>query len=203
MVIRLEKENDYRTVENLTRDAFWNIYQPGCDEHFILHQFRNDPAFIPELDYVIEEEGELIAHIMYCHVHIQCDDGRKVPAILFGPISVSPDHQGKGYGSALIRFTLKRARELGYSAVVIEGNPAYYHRFGFQSSSCFGVYAPGVSRNEEAAFSMALELDEGYFNGIQGVVVLPAPYHCDPEAVEAFDRQFPPKIKQRRPGQLR
>jgi len=203
MIIRREEERDYRIIENLTREAFWNVYQPGCDEHLILHKFREDPAFIPELDYVIEEDGEIVAHIMYCHVHIQCDDGKQLPAILFGPVSVSPLHQRKGYGSELIRFTLERAKELGYGAVIIEGNPAYYHRFGFQSSSGFGVYAPGVSHDEEAPFSMALELTDGYFKGIQGVVVLPDLYQCDPNELEIFDKQFPPKIKERRPGQLR
>ena len=203
MLIRLEKEQDYRTVENLTREAFWNKYQPGCDEHLILHLFRDDPSFIPELDYVIEEDGEIVAHIMYCHIHIRCDDGNQLPAICFGPVSVMAKHQRKGYGSSLIRFTLEKAKELGFGAVHIEGNPDFYHRFGFRSGSKYGVYPPGVSRSDEAAYSMVLELKKGYLDGIQGEFVLPPLYHCDLEALEAFDRQFPPKIKERRPGQLR
>ena len=202
MIIRQEMPAEYTLIENLTREAFWNKYKPGCDEHYILHHFREDPAFIKELDCVIEEENEIVAHIMYCHVQIQCDDGAVLPAILFGPISVAPAHQGKGYGSALIRQTLEKAKDMGFGAVVITGNPAYYHRFGFDSSSKFGVYLQGVPRTEEAPFSMALELIPGYFEHAVGTIVLPSLYNADPAAVDAFDTQFPPKEKLRLPGQL-
>ena len=202
MTIRPEEPRDYHKVETLTREAFWNKYQPGCDEHYILHCFRDDPAFIPELDYVVEEEDEIVAHIMYCRLHVHCDDGSKLPVILFGPISVAPDQQRKGYGSALIRFTLQKAKELGYGGVVITGNPDYYHRFGFDSSSKFSVYMQDVPRTEEAAFSMALELIPGYFDLAIGTIILPSLYQCDPAAVEAFDKQFSPKEKLRLPGQL-
>ncbi len=203
MTIRLEEPKDYRIVENLTREAFWNKYQPGCDEHFILHQFRTDPAFIPELDLLIEEEQKIIAHIMYCRIHIQCDDERIVPAILFGPVSVLPEYQAKGYGSKLIRYSLEKATQLGYGSVCITGNPQFYHCFGFRSSSCFGVYLQGVPRSEEAPFSMALELQPDYFKDVKGTIVLPKLYECDPDECAAFDRTFPLKEKVRRADQLR
>jgi len=60
IVIRLEEKSEYRKVENLVRDSFWNVYRPGCLEHYVLNQLRNDPAFVPELDFVMYQEGELI-----------------------------------------------------------------------------------------------------------------------------------------------
>ena len=93
MLIRPEEKHDWRTVENLTREAFWNVYMAGCDEHFILHRFRTDPAFIPELALVVEVDNRIIAHIMYCHAHILCDNGEQKPAIHFGPVSVLPEYQ--------------------------------------------------------------------------------------------------------------
>ncbi len=203
MLIRTERPCEHRTVENLTREAFWNKYQPGCDEHYILHLFRNDHAFIPELNLVLEQEGEIIAHIMYCHIHIQCDDGRQVPAIGFGPISVLPAYQRMGYGSKLIRHSLHKAKELGYGAVFITGSPMYYHRFGFRSSSQLGFYFPGIPRTEEADFSMVLELIPGYLPRAAGEIILPGIYECDTQACATFDSTFPAKTKERLPGQLK
>lgn len=109
-VFRLEEKGDYREVETLTREAFWNKYRPGCSEHYILHQYRSRPDFVKELDYVLEEKGRILAHIMYSQAEVTCDDGRKIPVMIFGPVSVRPEEQGKGYGSALIQFTMEKAK---------------------------------------------------------------------------------------------
>ena len=90
MTIRLETKDDYRNVENLTREAFWNVYRPGCMEHYVLHCYRDDPAFVPELDFVMELDGELIGQVIYVRSEIECDDGRKVPIMTFGPIGIAP-----------------------------------------------------------------------------------------------------------------
>lgn len=81
ITIHLETKEDYRQVENLTREAFWNVYRPGCTEHYVLHCYRGDPAFVPELDFVMELGGKMIGQIIYVRSEIECDDGKKVPKI--------------------------------------------------------------------------------------------------------------------------
>lgn len=202
MTIRLEEPNDYREVENLTREAFWNKYRPGCFEHYVLHRYRDRPEFVKELDCVIEEGGRIVAHIMYSHAQITTDDGQTVPIMIFGPVSVLPEKQGKGYGGKLIRHTLDLAEKLGCGAVAITGDPDYYHRFGFVSGSALGIFYDGVPREEEAPFFMVKELKPGFLRGVTGVYRDPEGYLVDDAEVEAFDAGFPPKEKQRLPGQL-
>lgn len=200
--IRLEEEKDWRKVENLTREAFWNKYRPGCTEHFVLHQFRRRSDFVSNLDYVMEEDGRIVAHIMYCKGEIRADNGGHVPILEFGPVSVLPQRQGNGYGGRLIRFTLKKAAELGYGAVAITGNPDYYHRFGFVSGSAMHIYYADVSRSEEAPFFMVKELKPGFLANVTGSYKDPDGYFADDAAVREFDRGFPPKEKKKLPGQL-
>jgi predicted N-acetyltransferase YhbS len=202
MVIRQEESSDWREVETLTREAFWNVYRPGCTEHLVLHNFRSDSAFVKELDMVIEDEGKIVAHIMYCKTVIETDAGKQKEILMFGPISVLPEVQHKGYGSRLIEYTMQKAAQLGYGAVAITGNPDYYHRFGFRSGSDIKVYYPGILRAEEAPFFMIKELTVGYLSGIKGTLVGPSAYTVSQEEVDEFDAQFPPKKKEKRPGQL-
>ena len=137
--IRLEREDDYRAVENLTREAFWNHHVPGCNEHYLAHVLRQSDCFLPELDFVAEANGELIGNIMYTKANVLCDNGETFPALSFGPLSVLPEWQGKGVGSALVRHSLMRAGELGYSSVLIYGDPAYYLRLGFLAAELFEI----------------------------------------------------------------
>ena len=109
-IIRLETPADYRKVENLTREAFWNVYRPGCLEHYILHTYRDREDFVNELDFVMEKSGELIGHIMYVRAKIQSDDGREIPMMTFGPISIIPKYQRKGLGKALLDYSMDRAK---------------------------------------------------------------------------------------------
>ncbi|MFR0733714.1 MAG: GNAT family N-acetyltransferase [Oscillospiraceae bacterium] len=134
------------------REAFWNVYRPGCTEHLVLHNLRKEACFVPELDYVIEDDGKIIAHIAYAKGSLKTEDGRTETSLLFGPVSVLPEYQGRGYGSKLIQFTLEKARELGYPAVVITGNPAYYSRFGFEPAAKHGIYLHGMDKSQEAPF---------------------------------------------------
>lgn len=202
MNIRLEEPKDYREVENLTREAFWNKYRPGCMEHYVLHCYRSRPEFVRELDYVIEEEGKIVAHIMYSHAGITADDGRTIPIMIFGPVSVLPEKQGAGYGSRLIRHTLDLAEKMGCGAVAITGDPNYYHRFGFVSGSKLGVYYDGLPRTEEAPFFMVKELKVGFLRGVTGVYQDPEGYFAADADVDAFDADFPLKEKKKLPGQL-
>ncbi len=200
--IRLEMEKDWQEVENLTREAFWNKYRPGCSEHYILHQFRNSPDFVQELDYLIEADGRIVAHIMYCKSEIKCDQGQVVPIMTFGPVSVLPEYQGQGYGSALIRFTLEKALQLGCGAIAITGSPAYYQRFGFVSGHSLQIYYAAVPRDEEAPFFMLKELQPGFLTGITGAFQDPDGYLVADADVDEFDLNFSTKVKQKLPGQF-
>ena len=115
-IIRPETRDDHRKTENLTREAFWNVYRPGCGEHYVLHCLREDPAFVPELDLVMERDGELIGQVIYLRAEIACDDGRKLPVMTFGPIGIAPQYQHRGYGKRLLDFSLERAKALGAGA---------------------------------------------------------------------------------------
>lgn len=199
-IFRSETVHDYAAVEFLTREAFWNKYQPGCDEHYLLHILRGNPAVIPALCEVCEADGQIVGHIFYTRAQVIAEDGASFPVITFGPISVRPDMQGKGIGSQLIRRTLARAAELGFSGVIITGNPAYYQRFGFRPASDFGiVYEDGSSFPE----LMALELGEGRLRGVHGRVSFAPEYtSMREEDVLAFDAGFPKKERLKLPGQL-
>lgn len=201
-ILRPETEKDYFETENLTREAFWNKYRPGCEEHYILHKYRSSPDFVNDLDYVIEKDGRIIAHIMYSKAEINCDDGKVLPVMIFGPISVLPEFQNMGYGSAIIKFTLEKAKSLGCKAVAITGNPEYYHRFGFVSGSDKKVFYYGVPRDEKADFFMIKELAPGYLDEVTGTFKEPLGYDVDKDELEEFDLKFPRKEKKKLPGQL-
>ncbi len=200
--IRPETAADFQEVEHLTREAFWNVYRPGCTEHFVLHQYRTLPDFIPELSLVLEQSGRICAHIMYSRAEILCDTGRKLPILIFGPVSVLPEKQRQGLGSALIRHSLEKARALGGGAVAITGNPGYYARFGFTDAKSRGIFYAAVPRTEPTPFFLIRELQEGYLTGVTGSYTDPEGYFVRDEDVDAFDALFPPKQKQKLPGQL-
>lgn len=201
MKIRLEEEKDYYEVETLTREAFWNVYRPGCFEHFVLHQLRKDPCFVNELDYVLEEEGKIIAHIAYAKGKLTLEDGNIQDILLFGPVSVLPAYQKQGYGEQLIRYTMQKAQELGYNEIVITGNPEYYHKYGFESASKYHIYYEGMSVEEEAAFFM-IHIFNKNMKVHSGIYSDPECYFVDEKEVDIFDQLFPAKMKEIREGQL-
>ena len=106
-MIRQETPEDYQNVELLTREAFWNVYRPGCIEHYIVHQYRCREDFVPELDFIMEKDGVIIGHIMYVNAEILSDNGQRIPIMTFGPLSIAPEHQRKGYGKTLLDFSMK------------------------------------------------------------------------------------------------
>lgn len=204
-IIRLECESDYRTVENLTREAFWNIYQPGCTEHYVLHCYRSNPDFIPELDFVMEVEGSIIGHVMFSKAEIISDDGRSIPILTFGPISISPAYKRMGYGIALLRHALSKARELGYGAVFMEGNINFYRHAGFVLASSLNIHYHAEPRESVVPYFLGQELKDGYLSGIEGTYHTPKGYYAafdDPEGFEKYESSFPYKEKLVLPGQL-
>ena len=137
--IRLEEKNDYRAVENLVRDSFWNVYRPGCSEHYVIHVLRDDPAFIPELDFVMEKDESLIGQNMFMKTVIVADDGRTIDVLTMGPIGITPELKRQGYGKALLDYSLEKAAEMGFGAVLFEGNIGFYSHCGFDYASKFGI----------------------------------------------------------------
>ena len=172
--IRVEEPRDYLIVENLTREAFWNVYHPGCTEHYVLHCFRNNPDFVPELSLVLELNGEIIGHVMYAWSQIEADDGRKIRMMTFGPISIHPNWKRKGYGKILLDFSMEKAKRLGAGCLLILGNIAFYGKSGFVTAITKGIrHADGEAM--EPVF-LCKELEEGFLDGISGVYKDPAPY---------------------------
>ena len=200
--IRLEKEADYRAVENLVRESFWNVYRPGCSEHYVIHVLRNDPAFIRELDFVMEQDGRLIGQNMFMKTIIEADDGRMIPVLTMGPIGITPELKRKGYGKALLDYSLEKAAGLGYGAVLFEGNIGFYGKSGFTYAREFGIRYHDLPEGSDDSFFLCRELIPGYLDGITGVYQTPQGYYVDDSDVEEFDKGFPPKQKLKLPGQL-
>lgn len=200
--IRNEKKEDYRAVENLIRESFWNVYRPGCLEHYVIHKLRNDEAFVPELDFVMELDGKLIGQNMFMKANIKADDGRDIPIMTMGPICIIPELKRKGYGKILLDYSLEKAKEYGCKALCFEGNIDFYGKSGFDFALNFGIRYHGLSEGEDASFFLCKELEEGYLNGITGEYSTPQGYFVDENEAEEFDKNFPPKEKLKLPGQL-
>lgn len=200
--IRLENETEYREVENLVRESFWNVYRPGCLEHFVLHELRKDPDFVPELDLVLEKDGKIIGQNMFMRAVIQSDDGREIPIMTMGPIGILPEFKRMGYGKFLLDHSLERAAERGCGALCFEGNIDFYGKSGFRPASEFGIRYHGLPEGEDASFFLCRELIPGYLDDITGEYTPPKGYFVDEKAAEEFDKIFPPKEKLKLPGQL-
>lgn len=200
--IRKETAADYRAVENLTREAFWNVYRPGCTEHFVLHQFRDRPEFVKELDLCLETAGQIIGHVMFVRAEITADNGRILPIMTFGPISIHPDFQRRGYGKILLDYALEKAAQMGVGAVCMEGNIAFYGNCGFDIASKSEIHYYAEPREAVVPYFLLKQLQEGFLDGVTGIYRTPAGYFVDDAEAEAFDRQFPPKVKRKLPGQL-
>ncbi len=202
VIMRLEKKEDYREVENLIRESFWNVYRPGCSEHYVIHVLRDDPAFIKELDYVMEKDGVLIGQNMFMRTIIEADDGRIIPVLTMGPIGITPDLKRRGYGKRILDYTLEKATAMGYGAVLFEGNIDFYGKSGFDYASKFGIRYHDLPEGSDASFFLCKELVPGYLNDVTGVYQTPKGYYVDDSDVEKFDKNFPPKQKLKLPGQI-
>ena len=201
-IIRLERKEEQRQVEHLVRESFWNVYRPGCLEHYVLHCLREDKAFIPELDFVLEKDGEIIGQVIFMRAEIQADDGRRIPILTMGPIGIAPQWKRQGYGKKLLDFALERATDFGAGAVCFEGNIDFYGKSGFTVASAFGIRYHGLPEGEDASFFLCKELIDGYLDGITGEYTTPEGYFVDEAEAEEFDKGFPRKEKLRLPGQL-
>ena len=200
--IRLERSEDFREVENLVRESFWNVYRPGCSEHFVIHVLRDDPAFVKELDFVMEQNGVLIGQNMFMRTVINADDGRVIPVLTMGPIGITPELKRKGYGKKLLDYSLEKAAAMGFGAVLFEGNIGFYGHSGFTYARSFGIRYHDLPEGADDSFFLCKELIPGFLDGITGVYQTPRGYYVDDADVEKFDKAFPHKEKLRLPGQI-
>ena len=182
--IRNERESDYKNVEDITRKAFYNVYVPGCMEHYLVHIMRGHEDFIPELDFVIELDGQIVGNIMYTKAKLTDEDGTEKEIVTFGPVSILPKYQRKGYGKMLIEHSLKRAAELGYEAVVIMGSPANYVGSGFQ---CCRKYNICVEKEKYPAAMLVKELKPGALDGRLWFYSDSPVMNVDEREAQAFD----------------
>ncbi len=190
--IRNEIEADYGAVEELTREAFWNLYAPGCSEHYIVHAMRKHGDFIKELDYVAIGNGRIVGNIMYTRASLANENGESLDIASFGPVSVHPEFQRMGIGSRLIRHSLLAARNLGLKVIAIYGDPHNYCKHGFKNGKDLAI---SDSNGDYPYGLLALELEQGVLSGHQWRLQISPVYECRESDVEAFDKRFPPKEK--------
>ena len=200
--IRLERKEDREKVEELVREAFWNVYRPGCLEHYVLHVMREVEDFVPELAFVMEKDGEIIGQNVFVKANIKADDGRNIPILTMGPICIAPEYKRQGYGKILLDHSLEKAAEMGAGALCFEGNIDFYGKSGFTYASEFGIRYHGLPEGEDASFFLCRELTPGYLDGITGEYVTPQIYFVDQEEAEEFDKRFSYKEKLKLPGQI-
>lgn len=201
-IIRLERIEEQRETEELVRESFWNVYRPGCLEHFVLHELRKDAAFVPELNFVMEQNGRLIGQNMFMRAEIRADDGSHIPIMTMGPICIREDLKRRGYGKILLDYTVEKAAQHGCGALCFEGNIDFYGRSGFTYARFFGIRYHDLPTEADDSFFLCRELIPGYLGGVTGEYAPPQGYFVDEGAAEEFDKSFPPREKLRLPGQL-
>lgn len=202
IIIRLEREEDYRENENLIRESFWNVYCPGCKEHYLMHVLRSDDSCVNELNFVMEKAGKIIGQNVFAKTVIEADDGRVIDVLTMGPICITPELKRQGYGKMLLDYTVEKAKEMGFGAVLFEGNIDFYGKSGFDYSSKFGIRYHDLPEDADSSFFLCKELKPGYLDDVTGVYQTPEVYYVKDDEVEEFDKTFPPKQKLKLPGQL-
>ena len=205
VVIRQERTEDEAVVENLVREAFWNVYRPGCQEHYVLHRLRASPNFVRELAFVMEADGQIVGQNVFVRAAIRLDGGGSLPILTMGPICIRHDLQRKGYGKRLLDHSLAQAAALGFGAVCFEGDIAFYGKSGFVVAATKGIRYHGLPDGADASFFLCRELTPGYLDGVRGEYATPQEYFVceqDPKGFAAYEAQFPVKEKLKLPGQL-
>ena len=198
LTIRREAPGDYEAVEKLTRRAFYNLYVPGCAEHYLVHIMRGHEDFIPELALVAELDGEIIGNIMYTKARLTDETGGEKEILTFGPVCIAPERQRRGYGKALMEESFRRASELGYDAVVIFGSPVNYVSRGFQSCKKNRICVEG---GKYPAAMMVKELLPGALGGRAWVYRDSPIMALDEEAARRYDDSLEPMEKKWLPSQ--
>ena len=200
--IRVETPADYAEVSNLVRESFWNVYAPGCTEHYVIEHLRKSEGFIKELSFVMEKNGRIIGQNIFFKTEITASDGTKIPVLTMGPICIAPEFKRKGYGKILLDYSLEKATEMGAGALAVTGNILFYGKSGFVPAKTKGVL---YADDPEADYFLIKELKPGFLDGVFGTYKDPEGYFVcenDRNGFEKFEATFPPKQKQKLPGQL-
>ena len=200
--IRLETPGDHRAVEELVREAFWNVYRPGCLEHFVLHEFRSRPEFCSDLDFVMELDGKPIGQVMFVRNALRSAAGKAIPVLTLGPICIHPDHQRRGYGKRLLEHALSAAAKTDAAGVFLEGNIRFYGKCGFVVASTLGIRYMDEPEDDPVPYFLVKALDKAALADAVSRYRVPAGYFVDEVQAAEFDRSFPPKVRLKLPGQL-
>jgi predicted N-acetyltransferase YhbS len=176
----------------MSREAFWDVYKPGCDEHLIIHKLRESDAFIPELDFVACDGETVVGNIVYSKAKVINERNEQFEVLCMGPLGVLPSYQGKGIGSMLMEHSIKIAKILGFNGIVIFGSSKFYHRFGFENAKKYNIQTSWGSNSESF---MALELHAGSFEEISGKFYESSVFEIHKEELEVFEKQFSYKEK--------
>ncbi|MBQ6539607.1 MAG: N-acetyltransferase [Oscillospiraceae bacterium] len=168
----------------------------------MIHVLRDDPAFVKELDFVMEKDGKIIGQNMFMRTVIDRDGGGEVPVLTMGPICIAPELKRMGYGKALLDYSLEKAAETGFGAVLFEGNIGFYGKSGFDYARTFGIKYHDLPEGADDTFFLCKELIPGYLDTVTGVYRTPAGYYVDDGDVGEFDKGFPSKVKLKLPGQI-
>jgi predicted N-acetyltransferase YhbS len=179
-------------TENITRETFWNLYKPGCNEHLILHQLRESSSYIEELDLVAMYEGEIIGHVISTKARIVDKQSNEYEVLCVGPFSVSPSFQNKGIGKKLLNYSISEAKRMGFRGMILFGNPDYYHRFGFLNAK---EYEITTKDNQNFEPFMALELQENGLANVKGRFFEDETFTIKEEELNKYEKKFPAKEK--------
>lgn len=198
ITIRQERAEDYAAVEKIIRRAFYNLYIPGCFEHYLVRQMRGHEDFIAELDLVLEVDGEIVGSIMYTKSTLTDENKAKKEILTFGPIAVAPEHQRKGYGKQLLEYSFERAVALGYEVIVIFGSPVNYVSRGFKSCKKYNIC---TAEGKFPAAMLAKELKQGVLDGRKWVYQDSPVMNIDEKAAKAYDDSLPEMEKTFLPSQ--
>lgn len=196
--IRNENEKDYREVEKITRKSFWNLYVPGCNEHYFVHVMRSHKDFIPELDFVIEVDQQIIGNIMYTKATLIDESGTKKDILTFGPLCILPEYQRQGYGKKLLEHSFKEAAALDYDVIVIFGSPSNYVSRGFKSCQKYNVC---LENGTYPSAMMVKELKPNALDGRKWIYYQSPVLEIDEQEAERFDQNFEPLAKTYQPSQ--
>lgn len=196
--IRNEEETDYEKVEEITRNAFWNLYIPGCIEHYLVHVMRSHTDFLPELDLVIEVNNQVIGNIMYTKAKLTDESGEEKEILTFGPVCIMPEYQRLGYGKMLMEHSFKQASALGYDVIVIFGNPNNYVSRGFKSCKKYNIC---LEDGTYPSAMMVKELQPDALDGRKWVYSDSPVMKIDEQEAERFDESLEKMEKKYQPSQ--
>ena len=200
--IKLVEENEFAEVENVVRNSFWNVFRPGCVEHFLVHRARENNWLVRALDYCITKNNKIIGHIMFSHANILLDSGFDKDILVLGPVCIIPEEQRKGYGQKLVQTTLSLAMKYGYGAVAVVGNPKFFEKVGFEPAENFNLHYAKLERDKPAPFFLVKELQNGFFDDTSSTFEPNEVFAVTMDEVEEYDKNFEPKEKSKKTNKI-